>query len=428
MRLPTVVDPRRWKASALSLLILICCVGLTLRLIPALEHGYQFDIETNEGWALSAAKLGLAHSYVQQLDGNVLPNYPPFGMVIFEAVGSVFLLLHRLLPHVNADALFLLLIKLPAMLADIATAVVLFFVVRRMQGKALGLVAALLYVLHPIAWYDSAFWGQVDAIFTLFLLASLLLLTLDRPMSAGMLLALSLLTKVQGVFLLPLFALLVLRKPRSILRFVLGGLLMIALVLIPFHDAISLNIIKNIYLDSVGYYAVITSGAFNFWYAILGDPSGSMSDTTLLFNIASYRFFGFVLYGVSVVVILDGLLPHLRGNRGISERLVATLVAASLLSLAFFLFSTEMHERYFFPFIVFGFPLLFVSLRTRLLYVTICCCFFLNLLSSMPATDFDATLFQTLTGLRTFLATGQCFLFLSLLSTSLSTRAFVRTT
>ena len=46
----------------------------------------------------------------------------------------------------------------------------------RWRGQRTGLVAAGLFLFLPVSWYDSALWGQADAVGTLVVLVSLLLL------------------------------------------------------------------------------------------------------------------------------------------------------------------------------------------------------------------------------------------------------------
>ena len=56
------------------------------------------------------------------------------------------------------------------MLADIGVAFILFHIVRGWLGEdrperdRLGLIAAALYLFNPVTWYDSAIWGQTDAV------------------------------------------------------------------------------------------------------------------------------------------------------------------------------------------------------------------------------------------------------------------------
>ena len=72
----------------------------------------------------------------------------------------------------------LLLIKLPGLLADLATVALLYLWSRRWRAPAGAAALAALYALAPPVWMNVAWWGQVDAILVLPIL--LMLALLDR--------------------------------------------------------------------------------------------------------------------------------------------------------------------------------------------------------------------------------------------------------
>jgi len=207
-RVSTRIRPgvRRW-----AVLAAVLALALAVRLPLAPHPGFEPDVAINKGWATSGARLGLARSYVEQVGDTMLPNYPPLGLAAFVAVGHV----EERLPPADARGAwpsFQVLIKLPAIAFDLATAVLLALVVGRLASPRAGLAAALLHALHPAVLYDSAVWGQVDSIFTFFSLASLSALALGRGALAPPLLALAVLAKPQGLILGPLVVFALLRR------------------------------------------------------------------------------------------------------------------------------------------------------------------------------------------------------------------------
>jgi len=52
------------------------------------------------------------------------------------------------------------LLKLPAIAADVAIAWLVARAAGRWSGGRAGLIAAAIYLLVPVTWYDSALWGQ----------------------------------------------------------------------------------------------------------------------------------------------------------------------------------------------------------------------------------------------------------------------------
>jgi len=122
---PDPAHPVQWR------LFPILFLALTVRLIAAHSPGHGFDLAINRGWAQSAAALGLARSYVEQVGGNVLPNYPPLIITLYWAAG----LLHDFVFSTTPDPLFAnynILIRFPAIFADVLACVAVASVVREL--------------------------------------------------------------------------------------------------------------------------------------------------------------------------------------------------------------------------------------------------------------------------------------------------------
>ncbi len=403
-------------------LILILLAGLLLRLGLAPLPGNEFDVGVNQGWGKSAVHLGLARSYVEQLDGNMLPNYAPLTLILFAGAAHVQHLLFGLDAHPLA---YRLIIKLPAIFADLLTALFFFFLLRRWRDTRTGLLGALAYALHPAVWYNSAVWGQTDSIFSMFLVLGAGCFVWRQHTLSGVNVALAIFSKMQAVALLPLYAFLYIRDGwRTLTDATFGGLLVATAVLLPFVLGGTLQNVIDVYLHSVGYYSVVSSAAYNLWWSLLADAAGTTQDTTLLFGLLSYRHTGFVLFGLSTVAALWILRRHLRAADRL-QALPAVFLAATFLFHAFFMLNTQMHERYLFPFVALGIPMLFLGSRPRWIYVSISALFFLNLLGWLPATAIDRGLYQTFHAFDVLIASLQVVLFVNFL---LYLRRFAATT
>ncbi len=70
----------------------------------------------------------------------------------------------------------------------------------------------MLYAFNPAVIYNAAVWGQFDAVYTFFLVLSLVLALKSKPELSAVAFALGLLTKPQGIALLPLIAFLIYKK------------------------------------------------------------------------------------------------------------------------------------------------------------------------------------------------------------------------
>lgn len=390
----------------------ILLLGLLLRLALAPARGYDFDVGTNQGWAKSATVLGMTQSLTEQTDGTMLPNYPPFSMMIFSATGHLYQSL--LSPSFDRFApVFRIVIKLPAILADLLTALLLFAILRRSRGMRSGLFAALAYVLHPAVFYDSAVWGQTDALYTLFIVAALWVAAKKQWMLTGCFSALAVLTKVQAVILFPTVLLFLLRGRKQALQIVTGGIVTFLVVLAPFLVNGNGKNIADIYLHTVGTYSSLTFGAYNLWQGLLGSSAGQ-PDTTLLFPFVTLRTVGLLLFGaLTVFMLLLRGKDIARPNRSKPLPELPMLLTA-LTAYAFFLFTTEMHERYLFPLMALALPLLFVSWQGAVLYCLSSLLFLLNLLGVLPWTAIDRALFSLFPNLPSFIGTAQVFTYVGM--------------
>lgn len=378
--------------------------GFTLRLGLTHMSGYAFDISVNQQWSRSAVELGLAQSYHEQIDGNMLPNYPPLSLIIFAATGWLYRALLSPQFDIAAPA-FDLWIKLPAILFDLGTAAALWMLLRTKSERE-GLTAAAMYVLHPAVFYDSAVWGQTDALYTLPLLLGLIAYGKNRMAMAGFLLGASVLMKFQAIAVFPLL-LLTVRDPRALLRLVLGGVAAGALVALPFLENDGLVAIANVYRGSIGYYHTVSVGAYNFWWSLFGNRAWSLEDTVTFLGIP-FRTLGFILYAAAAtwIVTAQRLL-----KRTASLRIDDLLLGAALLSLGFFLFHTQMHERYFFPFCALALP---AALRYRAMlapYLVISLLGFFNLLGVLPWGSLDRALFIQFDTIDVAIATTMVVMF-----------------
>lgn len=148
--------------------------AMLLRLVLAYVafpgQGFATDIDQFGSWATVLAQHGPGAFYAQSG-----ANYPPGYMyvlwflgVLSGPVGSIF--------GISSGAATLQLLKLPPMLADAAIGILLYRAGASWFGRKAGLLAAALFLFLPMSWYDSALWGQVDAVGSLLMLAALLAL------------------------------------------------------------------------------------------------------------------------------------------------------------------------------------------------------------------------------------------------------------
>jgi Gpi18-like mannosyltransferase len=342
------------RAVALLTLLTILGGGLRVWMISDASLGHAGDLRLFTQWSQGLAEDGLQGFYAS----GRFCDYPPLSVLMLKAVGHAALWASDGPPSAE---LLRTLVKVPACLADALIALLLFFEARRLIGPRAGIAAATLYWLNPVALYDAAFWGQVDAVYTAIVLLALLGVTRRGWESVGAASVAALLAKFQSIAFLPLILFETYRIGgwHAIGRFVLAGTATTAVILLPFAWTGTLDtVLQRAYVDVVGQYYDMAKGAYNLWH-VVGDPQ--MADIAVpapLLAIAAqgeiavpadghwllawnWRRISLALYALVVAVILS--VYSLRPAP------VTRYAAAGLLAFAFYLFPTEMHERYLFP-------------------------------------------------------------------------------
>ena len=296
--------------------------------LSAFSPGYPADVATFSAWAGDVFRLGPGGFY---RDGY-FADYPPGFLYLLWLVGAAANGLH-LEPGSPG---FLLLLKLPAVLADLGGAALLWRLGRNTPQPAL---APLLWLLSPLAALDSSVWGQSDTVFSLALLGAFALLESRRLTGAAAVLAVAVLLKPQSLVAAPL-ALLWLLRERPSLRVwwkpVAAFVAAAVLLAMPFVWNKPFFWIFGLYGQTLGSYDYADLNAANLWYLLGLNWAPAASGWLLPWNV-----WGGTLAAAAVVVagwfVWKSRLPG------------RWLFGAFALYVVLFAFSTHMHERYLFP-------------------------------------------------------------------------------
>ena len=241
----------------------------------------------------------------------------------------------------------------------------IYIFVRKQASFKTALLATSLYTFNPAIIYNTAIWGQYDAIYTFFLVLSLMLALKSKPKLAAATFALGLLTKPQGIVLAPIVAFLIYKKNglKNLLISVAVFAGTVFLVILPFQWSNPITFLSKIYFGGYGEYAFTSVNAFNIW----GLYGLWIRDGGLLFTV------GLALFGIFAAFTLYFLYKRFNA----SNEFLA-IFAAFMLFFAFFMLPTRIHERYLFPAIS-VLALMFPFLkRTRPLYVVLTATLLIN--------------------------------------------------
>lgn len=176
-------------------LIALFTLAILVRLAVAPLWGHGYDTKTFIDWAQAIQQFGWLRVYQTS---NA--NYPPLGAALIGFSGW----LETFASSGDSLAVWRLLIKLPAIAADMGIAALVWHLAKGRKGAIL-LVASVLF--NPALFYLSAVWGQVDAIYGLAVFVSLWLALENRPLWAGLCLGIGAMLKLQALIAAPLIGL-----------------------------------------------------------------------------------------------------------------------------------------------------------------------------------------------------------------------------
>ena len=227
--------------------------AFVFRLFIANFGTLQLDHGTFVAWGNSLAIGGLKTFYTSWSD--YLPGY----VYILWLLGKI----NLLFPEFQT-----ILFKLPAILADVATGYLIYKIAVRVKSERVGIILSTIYLFNPAIFANSALWGQVDSLTTLFILLALYIFPKSYTLSA-VYLAIGTLIKPQAAFVLPaILYLFIVHKKKflEILIYLSVGLTTFVLGFIPFSSQPSLTqFIFNRLSISANQYQYGSINAFSFW-------------------------------------------------------------------------------------------------------------------------------------------------------------------
>lgn len=325
-----------------SSVCLLFGAALLLRLLLAFfYHGFHSDIACFAAWADRMYAVGPGRFYSPE----VFTDYPPGYMYVLYPIGAIC----NLLGISAYSGVHLMLLKLPAIVCDLACGWLLYREADKRFKNGIPLLLAAAYLCHPVILLNSSLWGQVDSVLTLTVVLLCLCLVRGRTIPACMVFGIGILLKPQMLVFTPvLFAGLLdhlflqgfcFRRLMRNLLAGLGILLGMVLLCLPFGLE---NVIMQ-YTGTLGSYAYAAVNAFNFW-GLLG--LNWVSQDTLFLGLACklWGTLALVLITAAVMILSLRLLKLWKHQDRVKYPLLGAFAILST-----FAFSVRMHERYLYP-------------------------------------------------------------------------------
>lgn len=307
-------------------------------------------------------------------------------------------------------------LKLFSLCFDFATAVLAWRILKKLKIPQERL---WLIVINIAILYNTFIWGQVDNIPTFFALASLWVGLNNKTLASVFLYLLALNFKLQAIVFAPIIGLVLLpqlvKERRKILNALGVVLATEGLILAPFILSGKLHFVWRVLTGLVDTNPNISFHAYNFWVLLLGPGAVRGSDAQIIFAGLSYKTVALIMFGLALIAVLIpvGKMVWDKIKEGtdhwdLRKQAPTVFLAAGLSIFVFFYFSTQMHERYLYP------GLIFIALyavakadwSAYLAYILVSLGFFLNverIMEFLPV-DHNSVIFSSRITALIFLA------------------------
>lgn len=342
---------RAWCARAEGRRVLVLlALALLVRLPLMAFHGFFYDLQ---GYAVWGEVLD--HHFFDfytaccsaTLPSHAPPTYPPLTVYLYGLLYAVYALLGRTITpspplDLHQSVPLTILLKLPMLVADLATIALIYAVARRVRSERLALVAAAAYAFAPAVLFDGALWGQTDGLTLLFILLALLAALRQRGAWAGVFFALAVLLKPQPLAFAPLPLVYLYRwaGPRQAVRWLAAASATVVVVYLPYllHPVAQIGQFLSVLHDGFRQEPYASIDGFNLWW-FLGAANHDYATPYL--GALSPNTLGLMLFALVVLVTLAGIWR---------DPAPGTLfLGAALIALAFFDVTTLQRERYLYP-------------------------------------------------------------------------------
>lgn len=350
------------KSKSIFLLLLL---GLALRLFISYFQ-YSGDVKNHVVWSQSFLNSP-QNFYETKISGFNDPNYPPlaiysfvFSKISYDLTKSAFLWLNQfpmfpsgLVPFILSENTLIAFYKLPSIFADLVIACLIYYYFKSKDQKK-ALLWSSLFLFNPALIYVSTVWGQIESITALFLVLSFLFSS--SPLSL-ICFSLAVLTKQTALWVLPLYLIIWLKTldHKKIITGTLSALAVFFASYLVFGNG-PISAITSYLSTLSGSSTVVSDAAWNLWYFLY--PIGTNDNVYLIFV---------TVRDLSIALLVTSLLPII--YRLVKQKTLSEYASSlSIWSALVFLLQTRVHERHFYPTLIF---LYFVNTNYKLKIVAL---------------------------------------------------------
>src|SRR5450432_1650357 len=275
----SAIFTQRVKVNAISVLVPLLIIGLALfiRLHTVPFVGDAGDIKSFDAWIQTIQQHGLFEFYDPDYHDPTWDRpYPPLSTLVFALLAP---LRSRYVTNFNpvSNHVWVAFLKAFPILCELGLIGAVYFWLQPF-GRWRYMIPLLL-AIYPAVVATTAWWGQYDSAYSLFLILSLIALNRDRVILAWVMAAVAILLKQPAIFLLPLLFVVCFRR-YGLRKTAIGIAVLAAVILAAFAPFVVTDGLKagfSSYLDADNYAAFsnLTNNAFNLWHIVASIHKGS---------------------------------------------------------------------------------------------------------------------------------------------------------
>lgn len=328
------------KANSKTFIVLLAFAFLIRIVVSLTISGFPTDINCFKHWADSVYEGGMKNFYFS----GSFADYPPGYMYVLYIIGFL-----KNVFHIPFDSnAFLLMIKMPAVLCDIAGAYLIYhFAGKSEKSKPFALPLSAIYALNPAVIINSSAWGQVDSVYTLFVVLFICLLYSEKYILSCLVFALGFMIKPQGIIFAPvllcyfLYKIIFTDETKKLLKetaiAAAACIFVMFLIALPFAKNFNFYPIIKQYISTISSYPYATVNAYNLNFI----AGGNWADIKSSFLFLSFDAWSVIFIALTVFIAIYAFLKS-EGKKSYFE--LGAFIIISVFTLA-----SKMHERYVFP-------------------------------------------------------------------------------
>ncbi len=320
----------------LSLILFFAGAFIVHIIFAAAYIGFESDMACFMYWASDVFQNGVTNFYRP----DVFTDYPPGYIYILYVIGGIM----KLLGITSLTSGAAVILKLPAIICDLVISYIIYKVGSRYTKHPYALLFAAAYAFNPAVILNSCTWGQVDSVFTLFVVLMCYFVTEKKLPAAYFVFAVGILIKPQSLIFTPVLIYGIIDQvfltdfsvKRMFKQLGIGLLAIAALVLaaVPFGLP---DVLKQ-YVETLGQYEYASVNAYNLW-ALLGKNWASQDE---IFMFMPYRTWGTIFIVLTVVVSAYYCIKN-------KENESKYYLSGAFIVTTVFMLAVRMHERYIYP-------------------------------------------------------------------------------